>query len=354
MTVSSSSDLHDASTDHRWPVIDVPDGETVVGRSGQCQVVLVHASISRRHARLLRQSGQVAIEDLDSRFGTFVNASQIRRRTLEAGDVVRLGNSPPYRFDGQRLVPDQARTGMALAFEDVGIRGDQGQWLLSGVSVRIEPGKFVGVLGPSGAGKSLLLESLGTLRTPDAGAIRFDGDRDLGEHMHAYREQLGQVPQDDLVYPWLTVRENIEQAADIRLATTPRQQRHRRAREALDHVDLAEHLDKPTAKLSGGQRKRLSVAIELLREPRLLLLDEPTSGLDPGLQGRVMDLLRSLARRGMTVVCSTHTLDTANYSDRVIVVGKHNGVGTVAWTGPPDELLDAFDVRHAGDLYERL
>lgn len=337
-----------------WPVIAVPEGETLIGRSRQCQVVISDASLSRRHARVTRQANRVELEDLDSRFGTFVNTSRIRHRPLERGDIVRFGNSPPYRFDGQELVPDLSRNGLSVSFEEVGIQGDQGQWLLRAASVAIAPGEFAGVLGPSGAGKSLLLECLGTLRMPDAGTVRFDGDQQLEGSLEIFRSHLGQVPQDDQVYPWLTVQENLQQAAAIRLAGRPRAERLERVDEVLGHVGLVVHREKRATKLSGGQRKRLSVAVELLREPRLLLLDEPTSGLDPGLQGRLMDLLRRLARRGMTVVCSTHTLDTVNYFDRVIVVGKDEGVGTVAWGGSPDRLLPSFGVRHAWDLYDRL
>ena len=338
----------------RWPVIAVTDKETVIGRSSSCGVVLPHTSVSGQHARLAPRDGRVEIEDLDSRFGTFVNATQVRRAPLQEGDVVRLGSSPPYRFDGKQLVPDPGRTGMTIAYEGVGVRGDRGEWLLGPINVGIEAGQFTGVLGPSGAGKSLFLETLGTLRPPDAGRIVFDEHHDLTRELDDFRGQLGQVPQQDLIYPWLTAWENVALAARLRLPKATPDDREQRIRTALEHVEMLAHAATLASKLSGGQQKRLSVAIELLRQPRLLLLDEPTSGLDPGLQGRVMDLLRSLSRRGMTVVCSTHTLDTLNFFDSVVVVGRRHGVGAIGYTGPPTELLPTFGVRNASDLYEKV
>lgn len=354
--VKSSDPAGGAALSHsgHWPVMQVNEGQTLIGRSGRCDYTVPHASISGQHACAHRRDSRVELEDLDSRFGTYVNTVRIRRQVLQPGDVIHLGNGPPYRFDGRTLSPELGRSGMGLRFQGVGVRGDHGQWLLTDVNVRIEGGQFVGVLGPSGAGKSLFLESLGTLRTPDAGQILFDDNHRLTEELDAFRRQLGQVPQQDLVYPWLTAWENVELAAAIRLPDRLANERTECSRAALQHVGLFEHGEKPALKLSGGQQKRLSVAIELLREPRLLLLDEPTSGLDPGLQGRIMDLLRRLSRRGMTVVCSSHTLDTLNYFDMVVAVGQRKAVGTLAYAGPPDELFTSFGVRHPSDLYDRL
>ncbi|NLF01673.1 MAG: ABC transporter ATP-binding protein, partial [Anaerolineales bacterium] len=166
-----------------------------------------------------------------------------------------------------------------------------------------------------------------------------------------FRARTGIVPQNDLVYLNLTVEENLRYAAQLRRPHLDSEKLNDLLQDTLAVVELTDHADKLAVVLSGGQRKRLSVAIELLTRPRLLILDEPTSGLDPGLQARLMDLLRKLAKQGLTVVCATHTLDTLHYFDRLVVIGLESGVGRVAYTGPPAGLLAAFGVRNSPDLF---
>jgi len=213
----------------------------------------------------------------------------------------------------------------------------------------------VGILGPSGAGKSTVLNALASYLHPGRGRVVFDGRHDVLEEPDAYRAMLGHVPQDDVVYRPLTVRENLTFAARLRLGVeAPASVIDAAIGHALDRVDLSGHADKPAAVLSGGQRKRLSVAIELLRRPRLLLLDEPTSGLDPASEAHLMEGLRSLARRGTTVVCTTHLMDNLGLLDEVVALGVVAGVGRLAYAGPPDGLLAHFRCRGFADLYEVL
>src|SRR5207248_681426 len=140
----------------------------------------------------------------------------------------------------------------------------------------------------------------------------------------------------------------------IRLPGAAPADRAARVDYALEAVGLLEHRTKRVGVLSGGQRKRVSVAIELLLQPRLLLLDEPTSGLDPGMQARLMEMLRGLSRRGVTVVCTTHTLDTLNFFDRLLVLGLKDRVASVAYYGSPRELLPSFGVYTQMDLFDKL
>ena len=187
---------------------------------------------------------------------------------------------------------------------------------------RIRPDSFVGILGPSGAGKSTLLNALASYRVPASGRIIFDGRHDLRVDPNAYRATLGHVPQDDVVYRSLTARENLAFAARLRLGDVAAAVEVDSAvARTLERVELAGHDDKPVAALSGGQRKRLSVAVELLRRPRLLLLDEPTAGLDPASEAHLMEGLRSLAHRGTTIVCTTHLMENLGLLDEVIALG---------------------------------
>ena len=337
-----------------WPLIPLRHGGVILaGRSPDCDVVLHHASISRRHARFTRSSDSVLIEDMDSRFGTFVNGDRIRRHTIRTGDVVRFGSSPPYRFDGHVLVPEHDAGGMRLALDGASVYRGRRR-LLENVNLSIPAGCFIGVLGPSGAGKSLLLGCLSSTVELSRGRVFFDEDMAVSENVDYYRSRIGVVPQDDLVFESLTVWENLCQSARLRLPRASASEIESLVGDTLKSVSLEQHLDKLVRVLSGGQRKRVSIAVELLVRPRLLLLDEPTSGLDPGMQAKLMDMLRGLSRRGITVVCTTHTLDTLHFFDAVAVVGLRQGVGGLVYHGPPGELLPAFGVRNPADLFDKL
>ena len=349
--------LHKPSGSSPPAEITLASGEITVGRSPECQVVLSHLSVSRRHAVLRANGTTWEIQDLESRYGTFVNGARISRKTIQAGDSVRFGSVPPYCFDGKvlRVAPDAV--GMSLHLRDVTVTrpvNGREKVLISSVSLEIPAGGFVGILGPSGAGKTVLMDCLSSNQQPNCGAITFDDERPLSEYEDYYRSKTGVITQEDLVFPELTVEENLQLAARIRFPQSQYQDIPARVEAALSDVDLEEHRRKLVSKLSGGQRKRVSVAIELLSQPRLLLLDEPTSGLDPGRQAMLMETLRRLARRGVTVVCVTHTLDTMNFFDAVIVLGIVNGTSTVAYQGPPKELLSSFAAATQADLFDQL
>jgi ABC-type multidrug transport system ATPase subunit len=333
-----------------WPDLPITTDHVTIGRSEECTLCLRHASISRQHARISRNGNHIDIEDLDSRFGTFVNGVRIRKTALQLNDIVRLGSSPPYRFVGSDLRVVLEGTGMSLALKGLTVvRG--GRTIIENVTLAIDSGSFVGVLGPSGMGKSLLLGCLSSTIVPSSGTVEFDG-QPVAEHLDYFRSKIGFVTQDDLVFPEMTVQENLMSAAQIRLGSS--QDMRSRVNTVIHEVGLDEHHHKLVSVLSGGQRKRVSVAIELLLRPRFLLLDEPTSGLDPGMQARLVETLRSLSRQGMTVVCTTHTMDTLDFFDAVIVLGRQRQAASVRYFGDPRQLLPAFGVRNQADLFERL
>lgn len=356
--------------------ITVGPGPLLVGRSREADMRLPHPTVSGRHARLRLGGSGIEIEDLDSRFGTFVNGSRIRKATVQPGDRIKFGAIVVYRTDGSGLVRDDVPDGMSLAGDGITIaRGDR--ILVEDVSFEIRSDSFVGLLAPSGVGKSTLLNCLAGFLEPQAGRIQFDGHSEQRTHLEEFRSQIGYLQQQDVLLSQLTARENLLFAAWLRLGSAedhclhhcmcevfPRRRRAGNAdsdnriesevRRVLNEVGLADHADKQTKNLSGGQRKRLSVAIELLRRPRLLLLDEPSSGLDPGAEAGLMELLRQLAHRGTTVVCATHLMENIRLMDEVIVLGQREACGRLAYAGPPQELLPHFGCQGFADLYERL
>lgn len=331
---------------------------------------------------MTRFQGGFSVEDQDSRFGTFVNGARVRTVTVGVGDRIEFGSGVAYRVEAGGLRLDVAAGGIRLSASGLTVSAPrdlelrrlledfcrtttaqyvdkcarrEGKLLINDVNFHIRPDSFVGILGPSGAGKSTLLNCLASLLFPGQGRLGFDGGRDAFEEQNVYRGMLGHVPQDDVVFRALTIRENLAFAARLRLGMAAEKTDVAAAiDQALERVGLVEHSNNRVAILSGGQRKRLSVAIELLRRPRLLLLDEPTSGLDPASEAHLMEQLRYVARRGTTVVCTTHLMDNLRLLDEVVVLGVVGGVGRLAYVGPPDGLLPHFHCRRFADLYQLL
>ncbi len=223
--------------------------------------------------------------------------------------------------------------------------------LLRDVSFTIRSRELVAIVGASGAGKSTLMNALTGFQPVSSGQVLLNGD-DSYQHFDAWREKLGYVPQDDLVHRQLTVAQGLYYTARIRLpAATIEAELHRRVDEVLDEVELTDRRDIPVHRLSGGQRKRVSIAAELISSPRLLYLDEPTSGLDPGLDLRLMLLLRRLADEGRTVVLTTHAVANLAICDKVVFLGRG---GRLCFFGTPDEALVFFGVRSLPEVYATL
>ena len=179
---------------------------------------------------------------------------------------------------------------------------------------------LLGVIGPSGAGKSTLLGALTGIAPATGGNVLYDG-RDLYKSYAELRHRIGLVPQENILHTQLTVRRALEFAAQLRFPRdTSKQERKRRIDEVLGELALTAHADTRTSALSGGQQKRVNVALELLTKPSLLFLDEPTSGLDPGLDKSVMEQMAKLAHDGRTVIVVTHSVANLNLCDRLLVL----------------------------------
>lgn len=213
--------------------------------------------------------------------------------------------------------------------------------ILQELSLSVEPGELVAIAGGSGAGKSTLLEILAGLQHPSTGGVRHDGGT-----------RMGFVPQDDIIHLEMPLRRTLRYAARLRLpAGTPAAEANRVVEETMRDLDLADRAEVPVRALSGGQRKRASIAVELLTRPRLFFLDEPTSGLDPATAAEVMRLLYRLSRRGVTVVITTHEPAGIDRCDRVVFLARD---GHLAFTGTPAEARRYFGVDDLAAVYDRL
>ncbi|MEA2179310.1 MAG: transport system ATP-binding/permease protein, partial [Solirubrobacteraceae bacterium] len=317
-----------------------------IGRDASNDLVLDDPNVSREHAEVRRAGdGTVHLRDLSSRNGTRLNGRPVRSAPMVLGDVIGIG---PYRlvFDGGTLLARDDRGAMRLDADRLVVRVGEKQ-ILAEVSVSIGPGELIGVIGESGAGKSTLLRALAGVSEPTTGEVAING-----EPVAARRTDIGYVPQDEIVHERLTVREALTFAARLRLPHgSSRDEVREVVARAMDDLELTERADVRIGALSGGQRRRVGVATELLTRPGLLFLDEPTTGLDPGLEARLMALLRRLADSTRAVVVTTHATRSLRLCDRLIVMGRG---GHLCFDGSPDDALAFFGADEIEDVYTLL
>ncbi|HET7293560.1 MAG TPA: FHA domain-containing protein [Vicinamibacteria bacterium] len=322
--------------------------QLTLGRGPDADVRLDSPIVSRAHARVRRENGALSLQDLGSTNGTFLGPHRIEESPLRDGDRFVVG---PFIFEvkGRALRLLDTRNRARLDARGLSVRAG-GALILDTVSLSLPPGSFTAFIGPSGAGKSTLLRALSGARRADAGQVLLNG-ADLYRGFEALKATLGYVPQDDIVHQELTVGQSLEYTARLRLpADTLPGERSKRIAAVLTTLELSERRDTPIHRLSGGQRKRVSIATELLTEPNLIFLDEPTSGLDPGLEEQLMLLLRELAHKGKTIVLVTHTLDNIHLCDGVVLLVD----GRLAFYGKPEEARVRFGIEHMVHLYSRL
>lgn len=330
--------------------VDLRGNSMILGRDPACDHVLDYSMVSWRHARIGRDGTSLFVEDLRSANGTFVNGERIHARTVvKPGDVIGLGS---YRFQlgsNGRLEQRDDRGNLSVEARGIAVTVG-GQRLLSDVSLTIRPSEFVGLMGPSGAGKSTLMNVLNGYSPPFAGSVLING-RSLYQHFDEFRGLLGYVPQDDIIHSELTVREALFFSARLRLPADHNDHEiHNRIDCVLKQLGLVGIdnvlIGSPTRKgISGGQRKRVNLAMELLTDPSVLFLDEPTSGLSSEDTLIVMQVLRHLANVGKTILLTIHqpSLDAFRLLDNVVVVSKDAGsdsVGQLIYYGPawPDSI----------------
>ncbi|WP_421659562.1 ATP-binding cassette domain-containing protein [Leptothermofonsia sp. ETS-13] len=310
--------------------------------------------VSRRHATIEPDgTGRYILRD-HSTNGVFVNNVRVDGSAyLSEGSSVQIG---PFtlvlRGDILEVVDrgNQIRLDAWELVREVKDRRNQTRRLLDEISLAIEPGQFVALVGGSGAGKSTLMRTLLGLDPTDKGIVYLNGNA-LRSNFGIYRSQIGYVPQDDIVHRELTVAEVLTYAAKLRLpADTDIDEV---VSKTLEQIEMAERRDVLVSKLSGGQRKRVSIGVELLADPKLFFLDEPTSGLDPGLDKKMMQLLRKLADQGRTVILVTHATANITLCDHIVFVGRG---GRLCYFGPPTKALEFFGVTSGdfADIYNEL
>jgi len=323
----------------KWPV--------ELGRSpnSTSAIELDAPTVSRLHATINPDNkGGYVLQDRSSN-GTFVNGERLDKSyQLNKGDTIQVG---PYVlfFTGEALELTNANNQIRLDAHQLTfqVKDAKGKTLtiLNNVYLVLEPGQLVAFVGGSGAGKSTLMKALLGIAPISSGNVYLNGD-DLRKNWPIYRSQVGYVPQDDIIHRDLTVEEVLRCACQLRLP--PDTNIGEVISNTLEQIKLSHVQNTLVSSLSGGQRKRVSIGVELLADPKLFFLDEPTSGLDPGLDKEMMQLLREQADRGRTIALVTHATDNIGICDRIAFMGLE---GNLCYYGPPDEALPFFQ-RHGG------
>lgn len=322
-----------------------------IGRALENELVVSDLQVSRLHAEFTSTpDGRFQIRDLGSHNGTYVNGQPMQKSgtaLIGPNDIVGVGHST-FRLVGDRLEEFVDTGEVSFSARHLTVTVDGGKQILKDVSFGVPEKSLIAVIGPSGSGKSTLLKALTGYRPANEGDVLYD-NRNLYKQFAELRQRIGLVPQDDILHKELTVRKALKYAAKLRFpGDTAESEREARIDEVLRELKLDIHKEKRVTSLSGGQRKRVSVALELLTKPSLIFLDEPTSGLDPGMDRDVMQLLRGLADDGRTVLVVTHSVAELAICDKLLVMAPG---GSVAYFGPPEEALNFFGYTSWADVF---
>lgn len=346
-----TDEAHETGGDRRTgahPSLSLDDRTLVrIGRDAGNDLVVDDLRASRSHAELRRlPDGAWEVRDVGSANGTFVNGHRATVARLADGDFLGIGGETLQLIGGTLRVVGGRRSAWFGAVDLVVTIGTRR--ILDEVGFALPPSSVLAVVGPSGCGKTTLLNALTGFRPADAGHVVYDG-RDLYANYDDIRLRMGLVPQADILHTPLTVRQALSYEAELRFPrdVTPDAQRAR-VDQVMAELNIDERADTRIDRLSGGQRKRVSVGCELLTEPSLLFLDEPTSGLDPGNEAALMGQLRTLARAGRTVVVVTHSVQSLDLCDRLVVLAPG---GRLAFYGAPADALAYFTRFGAGASY---
>ncbi|MEP6902763.1 MAG: FHA domain-containing protein, partial [Actinomycetota bacterium] len=329
--------------------------ELVIGRAEENDIVLDGLQISNRHARLVQSNTGIIIEDFNSTNGVYVNGMRVSRQGIFPGDAVQIG-SFLVQIDQMGNIGifdtrSKTRIDSINITKEVKNRAGGGMIsLLDNVSLSIMPNEFVGLLGPSGAGKSTFMDALNGMRPASGGSVLIN-NLDLYQHLDSLKQSIGYVPQDDIIHRELTVYRTLYYVAKLRLSgDVSKKEINQIIDEVMDVTGLSERRNVPINQLSGGQRKRVSIAVELITKPSVIFLDEPTSGLDPATEEKIMKLFRQIAESGRTVILTTHAMENVKLFDKIVILMR----GKLAFYGKPDEALKHLGASSFKDLYDKL
>lgn len=341
------------SSDEVWKRININKKRLSIGRAPGNDIVLSHPAISRQHAAIEPcQAGGYEIVDVSGKNGTLVNGRMISgRKRLKECDIIQIVAFQMIYLK-ESIFYKTSSEGISLNIQHLRkvVGGSQKKELLHDVNLQIESNEFVAIIGGSGAGKTTLMNAIsGFDRGGVTGKVYCNG-LDLYENFKYMKSVIGYVPQEDIIYQNLTLRKMLEYTAKLKMPDdVSKSERDAQIDAVLDMVELKPQQNTYIRKLSGGQKKRASIAVELLADPRLFFLDEPTSGLDPGTEQNLMRTLsRMAATQKKTIIMVTHTIQNLYLCDRIILMGTG---GRCCFSGNLEEARMFFDTENLADAY---
>ncbi len=327
----------------------------IIGRDPSAQIHLTSLAVSWHHAIITQQGNTHIITDDGSVNGTFVNDKKLAApHRLRPEDVIRIDQAL-FVYNGKGLMRMAATQKLEIDAYNLDVTYRTGLFgrvtlnTMRETSIAIQPRELVAIIGGSGSGKSTLLRTLNGAQPASSGKVLINGD-DLYQNYEVYQPIIGYVPQTDIVQDALSVYQTLYYGAKLRFPNEPPESREERIKKVLDALELTDFRDRLVGRLSGGQRKRVSIALELMAEPIMLFMDEPSSGLDPGLDKSMMLTLRRLADRGHIVIVVTHTTLNIDLCDHVALMSR----GYLAYYGPPKQALQFFDARDYSEIYNKV
>lgn len=339
-----------------WEQLSIDNRKISIGSSNTCDITLPQNGIAKTHAILNFNKNKALITDNQSLNGILVNGIEIptsQNIQLDNLDIFIIGNTKFVLFN-KKIYYQILERGIRLDAIDickkVRVKFKTKQ-ISTNINMTIKPSEFIAFVGGSGAGKSTFLKCISGVNKPSSGKVLLNGE-DLYENYSTLKYNIGYVPQEDIVYSNLTLFDMLNYAAKLRMPeNTPKKTRIERIKEVLDIVQLENLENVYIRQLSGGQRKRASIAVELLADPSLFFLDEPTSGLDPGTERSVMKTLRKMSDMGKTIILVTHNTLNLHLCDKVAFFGTN---GRLCFYGPPMDALTFFGVNDFVDIYTLL
>lgn len=339
-----------------WKQYSLQPGGNSLGSGSSCDVVLPPSGVAKTHASIYYSKNGISLYDEFSINGTYLNGQKIpasQKIMLNNLDVVFIGNSKIILY-GNKLIYQIYNRGVQLDAIDIVKRVRikfKTKEISSHINMSIYPSEFVAFVGGSGAGKSTFMKCISGVDKPSSGTVLINGEN-LYDNYETLKYNIGYVPQEDIVYSNLTLHDMLHYAAKLRMPdNTTRRERTDRIKEVLDIVQLSEFENSYIRQLSGGQRKRASIAVELIADPNLFFLDEPTSGLDPGTERSIMQTLQNMAKMGKTIILVTHNTLNLHLCDKVAFFGEG---GHLCFYGTPQEALNFYGVDDFVDIYTLL
>lgn len=324
--------------------------EIIIGRSSKCDIIINDSAISRMHTRISKLNNEIYVEDLRSTNGTFLNQHKIKTKSrLTSSDTIYIGL---HAFSLNTASRDLSTESAIRTIQLKKIFKD-GRIGLQPININISSKKIVALMGPSGCGKSTLLKALNGDSPASSGEVYIFG-LELIKNYELLKQKIGYVPQDDIVHSELTVNETLYYAAKLRLTDGALETLiQERITEILVSLNLNDTAIRSTKikNLSGGQRKRISIAVELLNRPSILFLDEPTSSLDPETIEEFLKCLRDLCQQGTTVIMVTHKPEDLHFVDEIIFLGSK---GYHVYAGSKNEFLSYFHKKNIIEVYSLL